>query len=415
MQNNSIIHKNLHRKQCCDSVYFRGFTLVELLVVIAIIGMLIALLLPAVQAAREAARRMQCTNHLKQVGLAVHTFHSSLDGLPPATIGGAYQKPGINAADPDIDVQYDKGRISNIGRASFWVLILPYMEQATLYEFVQTKSERFRLGLDGENLWDGPNMGNDAERAANQATLCSVNIFVCPSRRGNGKSLIGQKRGEASPDPSWSGHMGPQGDYAISIGMDYAHWAGWCQVHDRNWTQTDGGIRSESLRHQKGAFRMADWSNSADPTTWRPRDAFSWLSDGTSNTMLVGEKNVFSSALNRCAALVNNGSIPDDRWYVGDCSIFSSNTWGAMSWARSFNARIATGSLTEGPVAGEGDYQWGSSHPGVFNALIGDGAVRSFPVTMTTGALAQTTGGPLTYNSMLARWGNVEDGESVSF
>jgi len=403
MLNNSIIHKNLHRTQCCDSVYFRGFTLVELLVVIAIIGMLIALLLPAVQAAREAARRMQCTNHLKQAGLAVHNFHSSLDGLPPASIGQAYDS---TPADPDFEAKYDKGRISNIGRASFWVLILPYMEQTALYEFVQTKSERFRLGLDGENLWDGPNMGTAAERATNQAMLCSVNTFVCPSRRGSGKSLVGQPRGEASPDPSWSGHMGPQGDYAIPIGLNHAHWANWAHVQNRT---------NPAFSGQRGAFRMADWANLADPTTWRPRDNFSWLSDGTSNTMIIGEKHIYSSTLNRCAALVNNGSIPDDRWYIGDCSIFSSNVWGVMSWARSFNARIATGSLEGGTVFGEGDYQWGSSHPGVFNVLTGDGAVRSFPVTMTTGALASTDGGPLTNNSMLARWGNVDDGESVSF
>lgn len=101
---------------------FRGFTLVELLVVIAIIGILIALLLPAVQAAREAARRMSCSNNIRQIGLAMHNYHDALRTFPPGKI-----------TDPQADFS-DKGNY--FGWAA---LLLPYCEQQNVQNLVNFK------------------------------------------------------------------------------------------------------------------------------------------------------------------------------------------------------------------------------------------------------------------------------------
>jgi len=113
-----------------------AFTLVELLVVIAIIGMLIALLLPAVQAAREAARRMQCTNNLKQIGLGIHNYHDARNELPTNSTmsqpGGYYYRDAANGANAAARANYQYGRYNYI------VAICPFMEQATIYDLCMT-------------------------------------------------------------------------------------------------------------------------------------------------------------------------------------------------------------------------------------------------------------------------------------
>ena len=117
----------------------RGFTLVELLVVIAIIGILIALLLPAVQAAREAARRMQCSNKLRQIGLAMHNYHDTHRVFPPGAIAF------VDSCPPSGYRAQDQG-------PPWSVLILPYIERMSLYQdFDFSGTFSARLSDNGSN------------------------------------------------------------------------------------------------------------------------------------------------------------------------------------------------------------------------------------------------------------------------
>src|SRR6478735_3653731 len=100
----------------------RAFTLVELLVVIAIIGVLVALLLPAVQSAREAARRMQCSNNLRQIGLGLHNFHDTNGCLPAGAITSSTKPPGVKFSVPN-------------NKLHGWaIFIYPQIEQKALYD-----------------------------------------------------------------------------------------------------------------------------------------------------------------------------------------------------------------------------------------------------------------------------------------
>ena len=128
-----------------------GFTLVELLVVIAIIGILIALLLPAVQSAREAARRMTCTNNLKQLALAMHTYHQAHSSFPPGTLA--------------------------CNNLSWNCFILPYIEQQPLYEMFE-KYGTFNEGTFNEGT------NNEGQHKANLLALHAVAAFLCPSNPG---------------------------------------------------------------------------------------------------------------------------------------------------------------------------------------------------------------------------------------
>lgn len=366
--------------------YRPAFTLVELLVVIAIIGILIALLLPAVQAAREAARRMQCSNHLKQIGLAVHNFHSTLDGVPPAGVGCT------NAIDTS--------------RPGFFVLLWPYLEQQALYDAVSSNGfdKRYDYTLWTRTTGDVGGLDIDSFRKG----TASVTPYRCPTRRGSGPQMNDPNGTYTGADDSkpWGVAIGPATDYAIvmSIRSSGPSWHDYWNVSSSNHYEGHGG-----------PIRVAKHASGTDPNTWQPRDSFAYWSDGTSNQIVVGEKHIPLGRVGTCGT-PNADAQPGDGTQSLDCSYMGYGLARGYSMSQVIR-RAQNGSDSDlsawhinalrrpnefsGGTKHPNDIGFGSYHPGVCHFLMGDGAVKAFSVTT-----ASQTLGALSF---------VNDGNSVSF
>ena len=349
-----------------------GFTLVELLVVIAIIGVLIALLLPAIQAAREAARRAQCVSHLRQIGLAVHNFHDTSGGLPPASVGGRNDN--------------NECRVGALA-VGFWPLLYPFIEQQNLYSYIATR------GFDLDTYWDrrwwtsDPGTTTAPMNEEIRKQFGSVPIYQCPSRRGSGGVHITPYSGPPiTEDDSTSPPIyGPRGCYAFVLSYEGTGTG-------LDWPQYNVGVAP-----QRGPFRRAEYSSGNDPTTWIPRDTMAWWADGTSNQILVGEKHLPPPVFENCDG---------NKW--NDCSYFGGASWrtpnvaryvrcctdpshaGNMNCAGSHLGGLARPDDVTAKALGDSapPNVFGSAHPGITNFLIGDGAVRSFFLTLPPRILA---------------------------
>jgi prepilin-type N-terminal cleavage/methylation domain-containing protein/prepilin-type processing-associated H-X9-DG protein len=260
-----------------------AFTLVELLVVIAIIGILIALLLPAVQAAREAARRSQCSNHLKQIGLAIHNYADKNKESLPWNWDACAPQWGVG---PPNGGQIE---FTNVRSFSWVTFALPYMEQAALYQQINFKD------LDG-------NMGTVAG-ASGQTNYnlrqTIISGLLCPSnqqpqlRQGQGGGFYGPRGTTAPWDPT-SPAAGL--DYVGSMGHVWAGWRDCGTVPDfvDPATGTVVGGRFERGSDPGTPWVSLDWDG---PDRARLNGVFQVrgastlrdIIDGTSNTVMVFE------------------------------------------------------------------------------------------------------------------------------
>jgi prepilin-type N-terminal cleavage/methylation domain-containing protein/prepilin-type processing-associated H-X9-DG protein len=315
-----------------------GFTLVELLVVITIIGILIALLLPAVQAAREAARRMQCSNNLKQLSLAM-LQHEQANGFFPS--GGW----GIRwVGDPD--------RGTGKEQPGGWLYsVLPYMDQIALRE----------LGSDGDrDHWTPKQLAGVA-----QCISTPLAVMNCPTRRPSVAIKVtwpdappyysGGQHTAAGADPVGAT---AHGDYAVCAGGD--RWKANCELGDPsdlasalsfNWSSFETQV--EKVQSRNGISYL------------RSQVPIAWIKDGTSNTYMLGEKH-----LNADAYIENRGLDGTDNE-----TMYSANHDAACTTY--YNGSLADHTPVQDIMGVTRSWSFGSAHASGCNMAFCDGSVQT--------------------------------------
>jgi prepilin-type N-terminal cleavage/methylation domain-containing protein/prepilin-type processing-associated H-X9-DG protein len=308
-----------------------GFTLVELLVVIAIIGVLVALLLPAVQAAREAARRMQCQNNLKQIGLAFQNHHDTFLHLPTGGWGWDW------VGDPDDGF--------GEGQPGGWTYnILPFIEQKNLREIGQGQS--------------GPLKQADLARLVGTP----IAFYHCPSRRQPKLYPV-----TVQPTNAATVTQGAKLDYSVNCGDQVA-----CEYQGGSATIAEQSANFSGIVFTKSKVRFAQ------------------ISDGLSNTVMVGEKYLDPKNYLNGADAADNENL-----YVG----FDNDNARSMNNATTGTIRFPPRQDSKNQPSGLQIF--GSAHSSGFNALLCDGSVRL-----------------ITYGIdgiQYMRLGNINDGQSVSW
>jgi len=231
-----------------------GFTLVELLVVIAIIGVMVGLLLPAVQAAREAARRMSCGNNFKQIGLAIHNYHAAFNKLPRHG-SGTWNDSAPNA--------WQRTNTHNAGALSALVGLLPAIEQQALWEQISNPNN---VGGIWPAMGPHPTLGGNPNRNLYRPWMTEIAGFRCPSDPGTGPPAAGRTNYGVCLGDSFDGTI-----FTLPI-----QWQPPSATVPSSFTITTGGSSSQRT-YARGFF----WH--------RVSGQFRDILDGLSNTIAMGE------------------------------------------------------------------------------------------------------------------------------
>lgn len=316
----------------------RGFTLVELLVVIAIIGVLVALLLPAVQQAREAARRSECINNLKQLGIAAHNHHDTFKKLPAAL----YNINNGNAGNNEID---------QLG-PNWVIFLLPQMEQAALYELFEVNPNAATTAA----MWNmNVNLPTNNGNTSNQLPARSSTIpgLLCPTDRGND---VLYNSTATDVGNNWG-----RGNYAANGG--FGSW--WVEGEMRTPNTYSQSINSD------GAFTVNKGRN------------LSAFNDGTSNSIMMAEIRIGETATDQRGvwALGVAGSSVLSLYSQGDCygpndkNANSDDVFDCQDMANGKGGCWENCPSTQATAR--------SLHPGIVNAVFADGSVSSITDTVS--------------------------------
>jgi prepilin-type N-terminal cleavage/methylation domain-containing protein len=321
----------------------RGFTLVELLVVIAIIGVLVALLLPAVQAAREAARRMQCGNHLKQIGIALHNYHDVFQSLPY----GARARYVIQ-----------KGTAQPTGQQwgpSWYVSILPFCEQKPLSDIIE------RVGVSTGVNYADLSVSNPPTRVAWATHNQKIPWVLCPSSPLPQQELL--LNNAARPNcvvASYVGISGATNHFSNQLKTEVAFW------ETRSKPGPTGKAVANATNQNSGP--MQSWGGLLTPNECYGMAA---CLDGTSNTVIVSEKaDYFYSGHTGPAKSATRARI-DGSWFNGGSSGSSKYTGGWWFIGTNDGTTSSTGPAQTRPVAYNITTLRAYSTPAPLNSMIG--------------------------------------------